>query len=111
MIQKGVERPFPLQDEKTHQKGSENTQDGPGWNARSTQGGTGVPSKGAVERTPVPPQKKKGKETNLKERRAEARKLASLIQKTFQTFLPDPDFKLNDTELEIIHGVTSRRQF
>ena len=105
--EKGVEHPFPLRDEKTPKKRSENTQNGPGWNTRSTQGGTPVPPTTPVERTPVLPQKKDLKETYPKERRTGAR-LASLIEKTFQTFLHDPDFKLNDGEVEIIKGVIDR---
>lgn len=100
-------RSYPLRDRKTPPKEAQNSRNGPRGHARTSQGDTPVPSNTAVEGTPVPHKRNSSKETYLKERRAVTR-LASLIEKTFQTFLHDPDFKLNDDEVEIIKGVSDR---
>lgn len=100
-------RPYPLQDETTPPKEAKNSRNGPRGHARIPQSDTPVPSNTAVEGTPVPHKRKEEKETVVKERRAGAR-LASLIEKTFQTVLQDPDFKLNDNEVGIIEGVGNR---
>lgn len=90
---------------KGAQKPVGNTKKGPGGNPSSPQGESGSHSRGGLESSGVAPINRSLKKSSQRE---SAIALASLIEKTFQTFLQDPDFKLNDGEVGIIKGVGNR---